>query len=135
MIKGINRGKVHVITNEQGKIFSITEEGRVKVSIRQIEMHITEEGYHKEKVKDHYMEGPMELLNLPIQKGSILPGNIHIIQQTEPFNDDDHMEGLLWNGDTVVRTDDGKAIYEVRWYNEHEEFEPQKQFDTFLVSL
>ncbi len=121
----INRGKVHIIENEQGKLSALTDEGKVRISIRQIEVHNVD-GYLKTVTKEHYMDCPTEILGYKLRKGETLPGNIHIIQQIEPYNEDDHMEALLWK-------DEGKAIYEVKWYSEQEEYQPSMEFDKFLV--
>lgn len=133
-MKVIRRGKVHVIDNEQNKIFSITEENRVKVNIRQIELHVID-GICSKFVKEHYMEGPMEMMGFKMKAGTLVPGNIHIVQQTEPWNEYDLMEGLLWKDGRVIRTKQGEAVYEIKWYSEQEKFEPEKDFDTFLLSL
>lgn len=130
----INRGKVHIIENEQGKLSSLTDEGKVRVSIRQIEMHMID-GYGKQVVKKHYMDCPMDVLKFRLKAGTTLPGNIHIIQQTEPYNEGDHMDSLLWKEGKVVRTEDNKAIYEIKWYSEQEDYQPQMEFDKFLVIL
>ncbi len=131
-MKVIRRGKVHIIPNQQNKLSSITEEGKVKIDIRQIELHV-EDGYAKEVVKEHYMEAPVEILSYRIKRNSLLPGNIHVMQQTEPYNDDDHMEALLWQDGRVVRTINGEPVYEVKWYDEQESYEPEKKIDKILV--
>jgi hypothetical protein len=128
----INRGKVHIIENEQGKLSSLTDEGKVRISIRQIELHMVE-GRGKTVVKEHYMDCPIDLLRYTLRKGHTLPGNIHIIQQLEPYNEDDHMEALLWKDGKVVRTEDNKAIYEIKWYSEQEEWQPTAEIDKLLV--
>lgn len=133
-MKVIRRGKVHIIPNQQNKLSAITEEGKVRIDIRQIELHV-ENGYGKKVVKEHYMEAPPEILAYRIKKNTPLPGNIHITHQVEPYNEDDHMEALLWKDGKVVRTPEGKAIYEIKWYNEQEEFEPEKEIDRILVTL
>lgn len=131
-MKVIRRGKVHIIPNQQNKLSAITEEGKVKIDIRQIELHI-EDGYGKQVVKEHYMETPVEILAYRIKKNATLPGNIHVLQQTQPYNDDDHMEALLWQDGHVVRTCNGEPIYEVKWYDEQENYEPEKEIDRILV--
>ena len=133
-MKVIRRGKVHIIPNQQNKLSSITEEGKVRIDIRQIELHMVD-GYAKKVVKEHYMEAPPEILAYQIKRNSILPGNIHVCQQTEPYNDDDHMEALLWKDGKVVRTDKGEPIYEIKWYAEQENYEPEKEIDRILVTL
>lgn len=131
-MKVIRRGKVHIIPNQQNKLSSITEEGKVRIDIRQIELHIVD-GYAKKVVKEHYMEAPPEILAFRIKRNMLLPGNIHVVQQTTPYNDDDHMEALLWKDGKVVRTDKGEPIYEIKWYAEQEEFEPEKEIDNIVL--
>jgi len=131
-MKVIRRGRVHIIPNQQNKLSSITEEGKVKIDIRQIELHM-ENGYGKQVIKEHYLEAPVEILSYRIKKNAILPGNIHIVQQTEPYNEDDTMEALLWQDGKVVRTINGEPVYEVKWYDEQENFEPEKEIDRILV--
>lgn len=133
-MKIIRRGKVHIIPNQQNKLSSITEEGKVKIDIRQIEVHV-EDGCVKQVIKEHYMEAPVEILAYRIRKNEILPGNIHVLHQTEIYNEDDPMEALLWQDGMVVRTCNGEPIYEVKWYDEQENYEPEKEIDRILVSL
>lgn len=134
MSKVIRRGRVHIIPNQDNKLSSITAEGKVKIDIRQIELHIENE-YGKKVVKEHYLEAPVEILAYKIKKNSLLPGNIHVVQQVEPYNEDDHLEALLWQDGRVVRTVDGEPVYEVKWYAEQENYEPEKEIDRILVTL
>lgn len=133
-MKVIRRGKVHVVENEQGKIFSITEDSKVKVNIRQLELHVVD-SIAKKVIKEHYMECPMEFMGFRVKKGTIVPGNIHIVQQVEPYNEDDLLDGLLWKDNQVVKTELGQPIYEIRWYDEQEKFEPELEIDRLLLSL
>lgn len=132
--KVIRRGKVHIIPNQQNKLSSITEEGKVRIDIRQIELHVVN-GYGKKIVKEHYMEAPPEILGYKLKRNLPLPGNIHVIQQTQPYNDDDHMEALLWRDGKVVRTCNEEPIYEIKWYAEQEDYEPEKEIDKIIVHI
>jgi len=65
-----------------------------------------------------------------------LPGNIHIIEQTEPVIEDSPEEYLYWNEDkTMVHRDNsGNAIYRYQLYYPNEPYNTSGHIDTLLTT-
>ena len=136
--KKITRGIVHVIPHKYNGVYNVLENGDLCINIEQIEIHRLKEKIGMTTVKKTaFISGEFEsMFNMEYKSNQGLPGNIHIIEQTEPVIEDSPEEYLYWNEDkTMVHRDNsGNAIYRYQLYYPNEPYNTSGHIDTLLTT-
>lgn len=127
----IHKGKVHIVENEQGSIYSLSEDS-VMVHIRQMSVWSENSTVYKQ-VSNALYPGGKELWEADLKRGMLFPGTIVRVQQTEPVDIDNPEDYLLKDKEgNYIKTPDNEYIWEYNYYTEAIPFDATADTDILL---